>query len=169
MTFLGIVLAIFLVMTLIGESPAAEEKKVVGWVENVRLSPGNIVIPAKLDTGANSCSLDASQATTFRRQGQEWIRFEVSTRQGRNITLERPVTRTATIKRHSYESQVRPVIKLGICLGGVYKETEVNLANRQRFKYPMLIGRKFLKGSFLIDTARKFTAEPHCKELPGLE
>ena len=169
MTFIRIVSAIFLVMTLMGSPPAAEEKKVVGWVENVRLSPGNIVIPAKLDTGANSCSLDASQATTFRRQGQEWIRFEVSTRQGRNITLERPVTRTATIKRHSSESQVRPVIKLGICPGGVYKKTEVNLVNRQRFKYPMLIGRKFLKGSFLIDAARKFTAEPHCKELPGLE
>lgn len=169
MTFLRIGLAIFLVMILMGPPPNAEEKSVVGWVENVRLSPGNIVIPAKLDTGADTSSLDASQATTFRRQGQEWIRFEVSTGHGREVTLERPVTRKATIKRHAAESQVRPVIKLGICLGKIYKETEVNLVNRQRFKYPMLIGRKFLKGSFLIDAARKFTVEPHCKELPGLE
>ena len=36
---------------------AAGEKKVVGWIEKVRLSPGNFVVHAKLDSGRSTVPL----------------------------------------------------------------------------------------------------------------
>jgi hypothetical protein len=148
---------------------AGGEKKVVGWIEKVRLSPGNFVVHAKLDTGAEYCSLDAANLTEFERNGQRWVRFDLVERYNQKITLERPVVRTATIKRHFSQSQKRPVIKLGVCLGNIYKETEVNLVDRTKFRYRMLIGRKFMEGAVIIDPSAQYTIEPECKEVPPLE
>jgi hypothetical protein len=68
----------------------------------------------------------------------------------------------ATIKQHDAESVTRPVIRLGICLGTVYKEVEVNLEDRSKFNYQLLIGRSYLKNSFLVDASATFTLKPNC-------
>ena len=39
-------------------SGAGEDKLIVGWVEKVRLFPGNVVVHAKVDTGADNSSLN---------------------------------------------------------------------------------------------------------------
>ena len=148
---------------------AAGEKKVMGWIEKVRLYPGNFVVHAKLDSGAEYCSLDAANLTEFDRNGEPWVRFDLTERDGQKITIERPLLRTATIKRHYLKAQKRPVIKLGVCLGNLYKETEVNLVNRTGFQYRMLIGRKFMEGAVIIDPSAKYTVEPECKEAATLE
>jgi hypothetical protein len=148
---------------------AAGEKKVVGWIEKVRISPGNFVVHAKLDSGAEYSSLDAANLTQFERNGKPWVRFDLSERDGQKITMERPLLRMATIKRHYLKSQKRPVIKLGLCLGNIYKETEVNLVDRSGFQYRMLIGRKFMEGAVVIDPSAKYTVEPECKEAPRIE
>jgi hypothetical protein len=148
---------------------AAGEKKVVGWIEKVRLSPGNFVVHAKLDSGAEYCSLDAANLKEFDRNGQRWVRFDLAERDGKKITIERPLLRTATIKRHFSQPQKRPVIKLGVCLGNIYKETEVNLVDRTRFQYRMLIGRKFMEGAVVIDPSARYTVEPECHEPATLE
>jgi hypothetical protein len=145
------------------------EKKVVGWIEKVRIFPGNFIVYAKLDSGAEYCSLDAANLTEFDRAGKRWVRFDLSERDGQKITMERPLLRTATIKRHYLASQKRPVIKLGLCLGGVYKETEVNLVDRAGFQYRMLIGRKFMEGAVIIDPSAQYLAAPDCKETPTIE
>ena len=54
---------------------------------------------------------------------------------------------------------------MGMCLGNVYRVTEVNLADRSRFKQPVLVGRNFLAGHFAVDSARMRTVEPDCAEL----
>ena len=115
---------------------AAGEKKVVGWIEKVRISPGNFIVHAKLDSGAEYSSLDAANLTEFERNGKPWVRFDLTERDGQKITMERPLLRWAPIKRHNQEPQRRPVIKLGVCLGNIYKETEVNLVNRAGLSIP---------------------------------
>lgn len=148
---------------------AAGEKKVVGWIEKVRISPGNFIVHAKLDSGAEYSSLDAANLTEFDRNGKPWVRFDLSERDGQKITIERPLLRTATIKRHNQEPQRRPVIKLGVCLGNIYQETEVNLINRKNYQYRMLIGRKFMEGTVIIDPSAKYTVEPECKGAASVE
>jgi hypothetical protein len=148
---------------------AAGEKTVMGWIEKVRIYPGNFVVHAKLDSGAEYSSLDAANLMEFDRDGAPWVRFDLTEGDGQKITIERPLLRQATIKRHYLKSQKRPVIKLGVCLGNIYKETEVNLVNRTGFQYRMLIGRKFMEGAVIIDPSAKYTVEPECKEAATLE
>lgn len=148
----------------------AAEKTVVGWIEKVRIYPSNFLVQAKLDSGAQSCSLDASNLQIFSRDGKKWVRFDLEERrEGKKLTIERPLVRWAAIKRHNDEPQRRPVVKLGVCLGHIYKETEVNLVDRTNYQYPMLIGRKFMQGSLVINPAAKYTVEPTCKEPAALE
>ena len=147
----------------------AGELKIVGWIEKVRLYPGNFLVHAKLDSGAAYSSLDAHNLTEFQRDGRRWVRFDLTNRDGQEITMERPLLREATIKRHFLRSQKRPVVKLGVCLGNIYQETEVNLVDRSGFQYRMLIGRKFMEGAFAIDPAARYTVEPACQEPAALE
>ena len=141
----------------------ASEKLIVGWIEKASIFPGNMKIKAKLDTGARNSSLNAQNLKHFKRDGEIWIRFDLRNYKNRMETFEAPVIRTAKIKRLGQEADSRPVIKLGICIGNIYKEVEVNLEDRGGFNYQMLIGRSFLKGSFVVDPGITFTIEPNCR------
>jgi hypothetical protein len=143
---------------------SAMDKKIVGWVERVRLQPANILLEAKLDTGAEYSSLDATNITDFSRNGEKWVRFDLNDHHGKTVTLESKLIRQAPIKRHYGKKQRRPVIRLGVCVGPICQETEVNLVDRTGFIYPMLIGRKFMEGRLVIDPAVKHTVEPSCGE-----
>lgn len=140
------------------------EKQVVGWIENAVLFPGNLEIKAKLDTGAENSSIHVDQIYEFKRDGQNWVRFTVANRQGCRQTFETRIIRTAEIKRHGSTSQKRPVVRLGVCLGAVYKEVEVNLTDRSSFDFRMLIGRSFLEGAFVVDSEKTFTVQTKCRE-----
>jgi hypothetical protein len=164
-----------LLLTLFGAlalAPAllAGELQIVGWIEKVRLYPGNFLVHAKLDSGAEYSSLDAADMQIFVRDGKKWVRFDLEEkREGKKLTIERPLLRWAPIKRHNQAPQRRPVIRLGVCLGNIYQETEVNLINRKNYQYRMLIGRKFMEGHVAIDPAAKYTVEPACQEPHTLE
>jgi len=163
-------LAGLLAVLVLAPLAAAGEKTVVGWIEKVRIYPGNFVVHAKLDSGAEYSSLDAANLSEFDRDGKPWVRFDLEEkREGKKLTIERPLLRWAPIKRHNQAPQRRPVIKLGVCLGKIYQETEVNLVNRQNYQYRMLIGRKFMEGAVIIDPAAKYTVEPDCNGAAPLE
>jgi hypothetical protein len=164
MKWLYSLLAGLLAALVLAPLAAAGEKTVVGWIEKVRIYPGNFIVHAKLDSGAEYSSLDASNMQIFERDGKSWVRFDLEEkREGKKLTIERPLLRWAPIKRHNQEPQRRPVISLGLCLGTLYKETEVNLINRKNYQYRMLIGRKFMEGVVVIDPSAKYTVEPECK------
>ena len=145
------------------DAPPIKNFQVAGWVENVSIFPGNMKIKAKLDTGARNSSLNARNMEEFYRDGDRWVRFKLKNWKGRTENFEAKIIRTATIKQHETDSVTRPVIHLGICLGNVYKEVEVNLQDRGKFNYQMLVGRSFLRKSILVDSAATFTVEPDCQ------
>jgi hypothetical protein len=141
----------------------AGEKSIVGWVETVSIYPGSVKIKAKLDTGARNSSLNAKNIEQFKRDGKTWVRFDLRNFKNRMETYEAKVIRTAKIKQIGQETASRPVIILGICIGNTYKEVKVNLEDRSGFNYQMLIGRSFLKGSFMVDPGLTFTIKPNCR------
>jgi hypothetical protein len=143
--------------------PPKDDLRVAGWVERVSIFPGNLNIKAKLDTGARHSSLNAKHIEEFERDGTTWVRFELKNWKGRMERFEAAVVRMATIKQHDADSVNRPVIHLGICLGTVYKKVEVNLEDRSKFNYQLLIGRSYLKNSFLVDASATFTLKPNCQ------
>lgn len=148
----------------------ADSRQIMGVIENAEIFPGNIIIQAKLDTGADNSSLNVRHLNEFDREGVPWVQFEVTDREGKTVTIERNLLRTAKIKRHKGPRQERPVVMMGICIGNYYKEVEVNLVDRDRFKYQLLIGRSFLKGAVVVDPAQEYTIEPGCRrEKPSFE
>lgn len=150
----------FITLLCLNQTIAAKE--VLGWVENARIYPGGIELKAKLDTGAKTTSLGCECFNFIGRNGEKWVRFTIKDGIGTALTLERKIERMVKIKRHFGDSQERPVIKLGICLAGTYRQTEVNLVDRVGMNYQLLIGRSFLEKYFIIDPATTFTKKPQC-------
>lgn len=146
------------------ESPARKraERLVVGYIERVMVMPGNLVVHAKVDTGARTSSLNATEIEFLYRKTGEWIRFSVTNRDNRTVTFERPVVRHARIKELGGKLQDRPVVMLGLCLGNVFRVTEVNLVDRSGFNFQLLVGRQFMRQRVAVDPARRYTAEPAC-------
>lgn len=159
----GIWRMLICMLLVLGAGQSVLAKQVVGWVENIRLYPGDVKIKAKIDSGAKTSSLGCECKTTFMRDGKKWLAFTVKDNQGNSVKMEKPIVRTALIRRHFGQSQRRYVIKLGICLGDVYRETEVTVVDRSGFNYSFLVGRSFLEGKFLIDPSRTYLNHPDCK------
>jgi hypothetical protein len=145
---------------------AGQEKTIAGWLEKVRISPENLLIRAKLDTGAKTSSLTALNMVEFMRNGESWVRFDVTDKSSKKITMEKKVERITRIKRHGMASQIRVVIVLPVCLGSLLQDTEVTLVDRTEFNYPMLLGRNFLSGRFVVDPSAKFTMKSQCQGDP---
>ena len=136
-----------------------DAKMIIGEVENVRLVPPNIVLKARIDTGAKTTSIDARNITPFERDGKQWVRF-VCMDGEKEHTLERKVIKTVQIKRHEKAAQDRYVINMRIVLGSVSQLIHVNLNDRETYTYPVLIGRNFLRDYFLVDVAKKHQLKP---------
>lgn len=143
----------------------AAEKQLVGWIEKVRILPGNLIISAKIDTGADNSSLHVNDFTLVVRGNEQWVRFSVTDDDGKEHSFERKLVRVAKIKRHSGPRQERPVVMLEICIGKFRREAQVNLVDRSKFKYPLLIGRSFSANALEVDPGGKYTVEPDC---PGV-
>lgn len=156
-------MSILILWMLYVSSVFSFEKQSIGWLESVTINDHELKLQAKIDSGATTSSIHAKIIKKFTRDGKKWIRFRVKNKRGQEIILEKRIQRYVKIKRKLMFSIKRPVIKLGICLGKVFRELEVNLADRKNFLYPMLIGRNYLKGYFLVDSELKFTTKPSCR------
>lgn len=145
-------------------SPArAEDKRVLGLIETVRIDPEGVLLDAKLDTGARTTSLDAQGISIVERDGKRWVSFEFHDGRKQVVRFERPLLRFSDLRTAPDVTEHRPVISMTICMDGISRETDVNLVDRGKLRYRMLIGRNFLIGAgVLVDSALKRTAAPAC-------
>ncbi len=135
------------------------DKKIIGAAEKVRLLPANMVLKARIDTGAKTTSIDARDITPFERNGVKWVRFNCVDG-NKTETVEKKIIRIVEIKRHGAKPQNRYVVKMRVVLGNVSRLIEVNLNNRKPYEYPVLIGRNFLRDSFIVDIVEKYRFKP---------
>jgi len=134
----------------------------VGYVETVVVNPGNMSITAKIDTGAQTSSLDVLNVRPYVKDGAQWVHFLVAPEDGKRRRFDLPVVRLASVKRAGVAPQTRFVVKMGICIGNYYSESEVNLVNRKKMKYRMLIGRLYMAGHFVVNPEATFLTRPEC-------
>jgi hypothetical protein len=143
--------------------PLPRTLEIFGWVERVELLDGQISLKAKLDTGARTSSLDATNIERFSRDGERYVRFVLADPDTETeITLERPLVRNVRIVSHSGENQRRAVVTLPICYGPWHEEIEFSLIDRSNFIYPVLLGRSALEGRVLVDSEATFANYPDC-------
>ncbi len=142
--------------------PLNDSVATLGEVEWVTINPQGIRQKARIDTGAQTTSIGALNPQRFERDGERWVAFTIKDRDsGQETVLKRPIKRVAKIKRHNAESVERFVVELTLSMGSISEVTEVSLADREKFEFPVLIGRNFLEGEAVVDVSRKFvTLEP---------
>ena len=150
------------------DEPDSQQKVMFGYLERVVISTAGLALDAKLDTGADTSSLHAEGIKRFKRMGDRFVRFQVREDSGELVTLERPLSRMARIRRHDGDYQRRPVVKMWICVGNTRRRVEVNLIDRSQFSYPFLLGRSAMEGAIIVDPDRTFTVQPEC-DLKGMD
>ena len=119
-----------------------------------------------MDTGAKSASLNAINITEFHKEGRAFLRFTVPSKIG-EVHFEAEYMGVVKIKVRAGERKVapnkaapikRPVVMLKIKVGDLERKILVNLTNRKRFNYPLLLGRDAIKAfDGVIDPSLKFT------------
>lgn len=152
------VLVLFLLFT--PEMARTEEKVTIGGVEDVILLPWRVKLPARIDTGAAKSSLDARELKVH----EDRVEFKLPRKYG-GLRLRLPIIEWRHV-RTPEGLERRPVVELEICLGSERFRTLVNLTDRSMVKYPLILGRNFLKENFLVDVKRRRTAKPNCQEVP---
>jgi hypothetical protein len=140
------------------------DKEILGWIENALVTSERIKVKAKLDTGAKTTSLHAFNIKRFKRDGRRMVRFTIENPDsGEQLEMERPLVRSVRIKESmGDEHSRRPVVELWLCVGSIGREVEVNLVDRSRFIYPLLIGRSAMSGLIVVDSEETFTMPPDC-------
>lgn len=131
---------------------------IIGETEAVYLDGFQAPFEARIDTGATTSSIDAREIRTFERNGRKWVRFQVVNRASQEKrSYELPVVRTVQIKRHEAESAPRLSVMLTFRIGHLTLEREFTLADREKFKYPALLGRNVISGLAAVDPSRHNT------------
>ncbi len=161
--FINCIVALSIIPLCAGANPS--ELQVLGWVENAYLPDPGFELKAKLDTGAETSSLDSRVIKKFRKGGKRWVRFAVTDREsGEEFILVRERLRTIGVVQHDGTKQTRPVIEMKICVAGIFVETEVSLIDRSEFNYPLLVGRTALAMFALVDSSETFLGQSRCGE-----
>lgn len=152
----------------------ASNKQLVGNIEKVMLTEQNIIIDAKLDTGADIASLSAVNIKINRIGKRLWVSCQLNLPSSQSkITLNKPLLRYMLIRKRNEERlttqadvskyNLRPVIELPICIGKQIKIITVNLVDRSNFHYPMLLGKEALKQfHFIVDVEKNYLLPPGC-------
>ena len=138
---------------------SAEEKVMIGGVEDVILLPWGVKLPARIDTGAAKSSLDAREL----KVQEDRVEFKLPRGYG-GLKLRLPIVEWRHV-RTPEGLERRPVVELEICLGSKRFRTLVNLTDRSMVKYPLILGRNFLKDNFVVDVKRRRTAKPNCPDI----
>ncbi len=140
--------------------PERPPPTLAGWREWVSFPEwGFGPIKAKLDTGARTSAIHATDLEPFERDGASWIRFTVHPwqRSGNDAQrVEAHVIDERKVKSSSGTASVRPVIEASIDLNGSPHTVELTLTRRDDMGFRMLLGREALRGRYSVDPGRSY-------------
>ncbi|STX30127.1 secreted protein [Legionella beliardensis] len=159
---------LILVCTILsGYTMAAENKIIYGYVEKAVLVDKNLTLSAKLDTGAKSASLSAIHIQQVEKNGKTYLSFLVPTKESEVAFVAEYVgdvkikVRAGENIKSTKDPLNRPVVLMRIRIGNMERTIPVNLANRKRFLYPLLLGRDAINSfSGLVDPSVSFNVKP---------
>lgn len=143
-------------------------KRVIGQTARVGIEETGQTFVARVDTGAATTSVHAEEV----RVAEGMVDFVVVNRDGTRLPLQLPLARTGTV-RNSGGSKERVFVEMTLSHEGTSKRVLVNLNNRSRLTYPLLLGRNWLKDDYLVDVSRTpeaplRTQENGSQRLPSL-
>jgi hypothetical protein len=148
------------------QAPSDEESdvRVIGATTVVTEVSTGVPLPARVDTGATSCSIhceaiEIQNADPNPRENiGKPVRFLVKYGDSEGKWVESKIVDHVVV-RTSERDDERYKVKLRLRWEDVEKKVVATLNDRQKMKYPMLLGRNFLRDDFLVNVSMD-AAEP---------
>lgn len=140
-----------------------DDTQVIGRAEIIDLPDWDLYgIDAKIDTGAYTSSLHCHHIERVDKQDTTFVRFNLldpSHDIYNDKLFELPVHKSKTVKSSNGLTEERFIVKTRIKLLGKVLTAELSLTDRSEMKYPVLIGRKLIKGHFVVDVSKKYISK----------
>lgn len=115
-------------------------------------------VKAKIDTGAYTSALHVSRIKVYEKEGVAFVSFTISgSTIGKKgvIKFQTSDFTQRKIKSSTGHIENRVIIKTQLVVFGKKYKTEFSLTDRSGMKFPVLLGRKFLKKRFIVDVSRE--------------
>jgi hypothetical protein len=147
-----------------------EEKQTIGWKEWVSLPElGITAIKAKIDTGARTSSLHTYHLEKFKKQGKDFVRFDIHPLQKRSdisVTCESEIIDIRSVKDSGGHEEERIFIQTSVQLNNIKWDIEISLTNRENMLFRMLLGRTgLISGNLLVDSSIDYAASKDISDL----
>ena len=140
-----------------------DQLSVIGLREWINLPElGMVGLRAKIDTGASTSALHASDIVPFERNGERWVRFTAhfGTLVQRRHVCEAALVTVKTIKSSNGHTQTRYVIRTQLALGDRLWPVDFTLACRKTMRYRVLLGAKALiQGQLVVNPALTYVQD----------
>ncbi|TDQ14976.1 hypothetical protein DFQ04_2859 [Algoriphagus boseongensis] len=141
------------------------DKKIIGRKEKITLPElGLNLVWAKIDTGAYTSSLHAEEIREIELNGKPVLTFQILMPShqkftGKTLTFEK--FRKKKVKNSFGHAEERYLIETKIQLAGETYRAEFTLTDRSSMKNSILLGRKILRGRFLVDVSQTNLGKSH--------
>lgn len=120
-------------------------------------------IRAKVDSGAKTSALHASDIETFIRDGETWVRFNAHTgtpRAPNDVQCEARLINYRKVKSSNGHIEERHVIRTPMVLGDQCWPVDFTLTCRKSMRYRILIGcSAMLDGQLVINPGLRFVQD----------
>lgn len=129
---------------------------IIGRFEHIDLVNKLDTIPAKIDTGAYRSSIHIDHIEEVEKDGKKILRFTILGHPTftKKRTIETRQYTTLVVRSSNGQKATRYEVKLKIRLGYKVFTTSFTLTDRADNVFPILIGRRALKGRFLVDVEK---------------
>lgn len=136
--------------------------QVLGPTATITEVSTGLELTARVDTGAAVTSLHCGpeDLVIHEAASDPWAnmnkpaRIRVENRHGESSWIDTTITGYDQV-RSANGAEYRYRVRLPLRCGGVEKSVLVNLKDRTRMRFRLLLGRDFLRDSFVVDVSRK--------------
>ncbi len=144
------------------------ELEIIGSTEYI--SVGKLdKIPAKIDTGADSSSIWASDIEVKKDGTLSYKLFAPKSPYYTGEVIESKEYTVSVVRSSNGSEQIRYRTKLPLKINGHTVKVSLTLADRSRNNFPILIGRRTISGKFLVDVSKTEVTRPTNKKAPKLK
>lgn len=148
------------VLPLRGDVVPPETKHVIGATATITEASTGLPFSARIDTGAATCSIHTIKweikdpAKKPRDNVGKPIRLLIKNDQGEEKWLDSVIAGRVRIRNSALDDEDyhgRYKVMLPLEWNGFTKEVLVTINDRTAMEYPLLIGRNYLSGDFVVD------------------
>lgn len=170
--------ALFLMILTIPTAFGEAQQRTFGLNEYVYIEELGVKYKAKIDTGAESASINAINAKVEKAKsddGDDIVHFDLVLPSGELKSVSLPLEKHIRIIRRAGDMDEgdkyyhrRPVLELTLCVGGHSEKVEVNLADRRQFSKPMLFGSDpLIAFNAIVDPSQQYLQDKTACEKAG--